>query len=396
MSNSNTLLESLENLPPDELGHVIGRALSVRDRKLEIEPPPDPPPAFSIETMADAWPHVGPLKWIWRGWLPRTGLVLFNGIEGTGKTTLSLRVAAEISNGKYNGLGGVPGRVAIWTDEDHPGITLGRMRLYGANMGNIIILGRTTPFVPAEHIGGLLDRLEKDPIDVLMLDPLMSLVVGDNNNPKHIRDSLQPVIARLTAMGTTLLGIGHWTKDSHDRAIVQRHMGSGAYTQLARAVWAMVSVNDRLLWGKGKVSWGDRRGVYEVRIDPQMVDYEGGDSELVGVAHLLGQPDVDRNLDQVERSERAKEREDATEDNDTAKAILDTLRAEGGKLDRLSLIKSLADEGYGRSTADKWLGKLIARSEVAKRKATPAEKGNKRNLVMYELPPKRSRHGEDG
>ena len=262
-------------------------------------------------------------------------------------------------------------------------------------MDNIIILGRTTPFNPAEHINALLAMLEKDPIDLLILDPLMSLVVGNNNDPKDIRDSLSPVIARLSAMGTTLLGLGHCTKDSSDRPIVQRYMGSGAYTQLARAVWALINVNDRLLWGKAKVSWGDRRGVYDVQVDGQMVDYDSGKVAEVGIAHLGGQPDVDRNIDQVEREQRSKEREDKTEDNDTATAILDTLRAEGGKLDRLSLIKALGDEGHGRSTADKWLGKLIARSEVVKRKATPAEKGDKRNLAMYELAPKRSRSVED-
>ena len=383
-----------QGAPPDKLGELAQIVI------FGVDPLDKPQALYSVETLAQAWPNIVPLEWIWNGWLPRTGLVLFAGIEGKGKTTLALRIAADITKGNLAGQNGEPGRVAVWSNEDHPSITAGRLMLYGADPDKVVLLGLSKPFHPGnrDHLKRELDRLETDPVDVFILDPLMSLVVGDNNTAKDIRDSIEPVLGRLNAMGTTLLGLGHFTKDSSDRAIVQRYMGAGGYTQLARAMWVLVEANDRLMFGKAKVSWGDRRGVYDVRIAANTVEYHNGERREVGLAEL-GDVDVDRNIDQMERSERAKEREDKTEDNDTAKAILDTLRDEGGKLDRKTLVNAVKDGyGHGVRTVEKWLAKMLERGDIIGRPATPDEKakaGNVRNLRIIEVPAERHDYTHD-
>ena len=106
---------------------------------------------------------------------------------------------------------------------------------------------------------------------------------------------------------------------------------------------------------------------------------------------ILGDLIVDEAIADEERRLLAIEREDASDENDTAVAMLDTLRGAGGELDRQTLVRLIVDRyGHGRRTVEKWLAKLVERNEIVKRKATAREKaGNKRHLVIYELPAER-------
>ena len=305
MSNSNTLLESLENLPPDELGHVIGRALSVRDRKLEIEPPPDPA-GIQVVSGARLNAIAAPIPWIWQGWLPQGALTLLAGQKGMGKSTLALHVAAKVTRGECPGQNGKPGRVLLWSGEDDYRIIAAKGIAAGWNADNIelLVANGDRPFDPARDGTDLLLHLEKDPPALLIIDPIIRLLRGANNAAEDVRQSLDDFAARVERLGVTLLGVGHFTKGSGDRPIVDRYMGSGAWTHRARMVWGVIDVGEDRLFGKAATNLADSRGVYPYEIEETTVKTpEHGNVLTTRV--VLEDPITDETLDEAERRMKA-------------------------------------------------------------------------------------------
>jgi len=66
------------------------------------------------------------ISWIWNDWLARGKIHILAGMAGTGKTTLSLSIAATISNGGFfaDGSKAEIGNVIIWSGEDDAASTM--------------------------------------------------------------------------------------------------------------------------------------------------------------------------------------------------------------------------------------------------------------------------------
>ena len=53
-----------------------------------------------LKTAGEMLHEMGPVKWLWPGWLPKSGIIQLFAVPGIGKTTLALRLATCVTNGR--------------------------------------------------------------------------------------------------------------------------------------------------------------------------------------------------------------------------------------------------------------------------------------------------------
>ena len=187
-----------------------------------------------------------PICWLWNGWLAAGKLHIFGGAPGTGKTTISMALAAIITNGgKWpDGSLTVAGKVVIWSGEDDPKDTLiPRLTQAGANLSRVYFItgiledGKHRSFDPAIDMGPLRNKLfEINEVRLLIIDPIVSAITGDSHKNAEVRRGLQPLVDLAASMNFALLGITHLSKGTSGRDPVERLTGSLAFGALARIV----------------------------------------------------------------------------------------------------------------------------------------------------------------
>ena len=137
-------------LTPEGLDHEVHSVLRVAVPHLLAQQAREPEPEqerlgewVSMIRGSELTPQ--PIQWIWPGWLASGKVHILGGAPGTGKTTISLSLAATISSGGVwpDGIQSPKGKVVIWSGEDDPSDTLvPRLKLSGANLQNIYLSSR--------------------------------------------------------------------------------------------------------------------------------------------------------------------------------------------------------------------------------------------------------------
>ena len=224
-----------------------------------------------------------PVKWLWNQWLAEGKLEILAGTPGTGKTTLTLAMAAIISKGGIwpDGDKADKGNVIIWSGEDDANDTvIPRLMANGADLNNIHIVGNVEngtehkPFDPATDLPLLLDALTAiENIKLIIVDPVISLVSGDSHKNSETRRALQPLVTLASKIGACVLGISHLTKGSAGKDPVERISGSLAFGALARVVLiaarsADTESTDQRILARAKSNVGIDQGgfAYDVEI----------------------------------------------------------------------------------------------------------------------------------
>lgn len=190
--------------------------------------------------------HIIPIRWLWPGWLARGKLHVMAGAPGTGKTTIAMSIAAIISSGVFFPCGtqAEKGCVLVWTGEDDPADTLApRLIASGADLSNVyfvrgtILDGERRNFDPGRDIGLLLHEAKSiGNVRLLIVDPIVSAIVGDGHKANDVRRGLQPLVDLALELDCAVLGITHFSKGSSGRDPIERVMGSQAFGALARVV----------------------------------------------------------------------------------------------------------------------------------------------------------------
>lgn len=189
------------------------------------------------------------VSWLWRHWLALGKLHVLAGAPGTGKTTLSMALAATITTGGRwpDGSRCERGSVLVWSGEDDPADVLAtRLLAMGADMKRVHFItglrdgtGIERGFDPASDMPALADAFIADPaIKMMIVDPLVSAVTADSHKNAEVRRGLQPLVDLAQRQGCALLGISHFSKGTQGRDPTERVTGSLAFGALARVVLA--------------------------------------------------------------------------------------------------------------------------------------------------------------
>ncbi|MCK7597408.1 AAA family ATPase [Microbulbifer sp. CAU 1566] len=217
-------------------------------------PQPDKPAPLAAVLLKGSEIVPVKLEWLWEGWLPRSKLMLLAGPSKTGKSTLSLAIAATITThgqwpdgSQYTG----PRHVVLWSSEDDVQDTIvPRAIAAGVDMDYIhfvaaahAIDGSERPFDPATDLPQLRAAMQRvGDVALVIVDPIIETVTGDMNKATDVRKSLAPVVEMAAVQRCCVLGIHHFSKHRYG-STGDRVTGSGAFVAFARGT--LTTVNDK-------------------------------------------------------------------------------------------------------------------------------------------------------
>jgi hypothetical protein len=226
--------------------HDIKDAYSAAPR-----PPKEPPPANLTVTRA----HLVQsrlVEWLWFGWLPAGKLIILDGDPDAGKSTMTIDLAARISNGSAmpDGAPGVskPAGVLLLSGEDDMEDTIiWRLMAAGADLNHIFHVptalddaGAETPVTlprDVRLIGELIARYDIRLVIVDVLDEYLDERVDAHKN-QAVRRALAPIRNLAARSGASFIMLRHMRKEGSPKAIY-RGGGSIGIVGAARAGWAV-------------------------------------------------------------------------------------------------------------------------------------------------------------
>lgn len=265
------------------------------------------------------------IRWAWSGWLALGKLTILAGAGGTGKTTLTIGLAATMTSaGRWpdGELCRERRSVVIWSSEDDPADTIvPRLIAAGADLSRVYILqgringlGEVEPFDPARDMDLLAAELERiGDVGMVMLDPIVSAVAGDMHRANDVRRALQGLVDLAEQYGCAVLGITHFSKGSAGNNPAERVLGSQAFGALARTVLVAAKQEDseQRVLARAKSNIADDSGGCSYTVEECTV----GDG--ITTTRVLWGDKIEGSareiLSEVERaeSEEASEKEDA-------------------------------------------------------------------------------------
>jgi len=253
-----------------------------------------------------------PINWIWTGWVAGGKFHLLGGVAGTGKTTISLALASNISTGRRFPDGSIApkGNVVIWTGEDDVSDTLTpRLMVMGADLDKVHFIhsmktgNEERPFDPSRDFPFLKDAIEEvGDVKILIIDPIVSVVRGDSHKNAEVRKDLTPLVQMAEQMGFAIIGITHFSKGTSGREPIERITGSLAFGAVARVVLVASKTknedgDDIRIFVRAKSNIGVDEGGFEYSLEPATTDngietsrvlwgspIEGSARELLGEA----------------------------------------------------------------------------------------------------------------
>jgi len=134
------------------------------------------------------------IDWLWHGWLAAGKMHVFGGAPGSGKTTISMGLAAIVTTGGRwpDGTRSIAGNVVIWSGEDDPADTLiPRLALSGADLSRVYFIAdiregnERRSFDPARDMEPLRRKLaDIGGVKLLIVDPVVSAIAGESRPRK--------------------------------------------------------------------------------------------------------------------------------------------------------------------------------------------------------------------
>jgi len=233
------------------------------------------------------------VHWLWQDHFPSAMLSLLIGVEGNGKTFVSLDMAAHVTTGTRwpDGVTDrdcpTAGNVVFLTSEDHLAYTVRpRLDAMKADVSRVFALKgvRTEKgeefFDVLRHLSALEDMIQKEgDVRLVIVDPLTAFLgTTDQHRNGEVRTALSRFSAVAERYGCAVVGISHLCKDA-SKAAIHRTIGSVAFSAAARAVWLVAQDKrdeERRLLVPVKCNLSKLARSLAFRIRDNAVDWEPG------------------------------------------------------------------------------------------------------------------------
>jgi hypothetical protein len=198
-------------------------------------------------------------------------LTLIAGEPGIGKSQITAFIAAAVSNGSEwpNQEGRSPiGRVLMFSAEDDDADTIRpRLDAAGADVQKIFFAGvvekhgeiSALGFDLTKHVAVLEHEIASRDINVAILDPFNAFLgTTKSHEAAQVRAALLPLIEMAARKRVAIIGIMHLNKVIGGSNALHRVVGSGAFTAIARSVYAVAREqdSDRILFVPAKSNLG--------------------------------------------------------------------------------------------------------------------------------------------
>ncbi|MGC5257119.1 AAA family ATPase [Gordonia sp. DT218] len=368
------------------------RAYKLAAKSRRVALPSQPDGRQYTQSLAGITPRK--VDWLWWPWIPRGKLTIFEGEPDVGKSTMTLKLAAMVSNGgpwprvvvgddesrNEKGLTGPASVVLVGVEDDLADTVVPRLNAAGANLARVSTMarprdenGRPVPFLIPDDVDRLRHAIEEADAKLVVIDPIsafMSDAVKPGSDTAN-RKALMTLADVAEQTDAAIVLVRHLNKGTGMSA---KHRGGGsiAYTALARSVLLAAKLDpgdDRestdathaLASTKGNLARAPRTMGYQLSSSPT-----DPDSPIVRWAGLL-----DESADQLVGADGAKpDSRSAAPVRDEAEAMIRELLAEG-PLDAADVRKVVAREvGCGEKT----VSRAADRAGVIK---TPVRDGTK-------------------
>jgi hypothetical protein len=234
VENEGPLLEALRVHPPkgisrEEIESAIDEAIEVATKPSQGR--------YASEIEAES------IEWLWPGRIAARKLTVIDGDPGTGKSTLTIDIAAKVSTGTQfpDGESCSLGTAILVTAEDGPADTIKpRLEVAGADLSRVVVLS------PSLAGGGLVELpkdlavLEETVLKVkaklIILDPFSAFLGADVDGYKD--QDIRKIMTMLSAMAErcacAIVLIRHLGKGDKSNALY-RGLGSVGVIAAARA-----------------------------------------------------------------------------------------------------------------------------------------------------------------
>jgi hypothetical protein len=196
------------------------------------------------------------VDWLWPGRFPLGMLSIIDGDPGTGKSLITLALAAAVSRGTpvipHAPVVGPAGVMILPAEDDAARTVVPRLRAAGANLDRVHIvdevqLGDTArPVQLPEDLRFLREYIERNGVRLVVFDPIMGYLSGlvDSHKDQSARDVLSALRRLAEETGVAIVMIRHLNKRAGDAALY-RGGGSIAFTAAARSALVVGRVPDR-------------------------------------------------------------------------------------------------------------------------------------------------------
>lgn len=289
------------------------------------------------------------IQWIWENYIAKGKLHLLAAPPGSAKTLLAVTIAALLSNNRPFPDGyrlKREGCIVIWSDEDSiEDVLKPRLIAANANLDNIFFIdsmsfnkNESRAIDPTSDLKYLSESFLDKEIDLIIFDPITSLIKGDSNKQMDVRNSLRWVTELAEEKSCAILGITHFTKGTAGTSPVERITGSVAFSALARiALTVLTSPNsDRKVLCIAKSNLGVDRGGFEFTVEEVAI------TENLSAPKIKWLRELDQNAYQI--SNDLNKREDQRLNH----SAIDTLQAtlETGSQESNYVKQAMKSHGY--------------------------------------------------
>ncbi len=192
---------------------------------------------------------IKPVKFLWKGGLVSGALNLLAGPPGTGKSTFTYNLAAEVTKGWVKGdFNGQPGVVLVCSTEDSlEQVIVPKLRVAGADPSKVFSMKFGHQFQFPEDYERIRVEVMKfgGNVRLIILDPLVNRMSATLNShkDKDVRQALEPFNQLAEEFDLCVLGVVHNSKAT-DRDPLNSISGSTAFGGVARSVLAMSKADD--------------------------------------------------------------------------------------------------------------------------------------------------------